>query len=193
MVTVLAALAALAGPMTNVSAPGPPVSVYLPPPLMIWRWSCRRSLDLGVARGGDGVHGFEQHQPLEEWAQGIADGAVNPVIAAVVDVRHCRLADDVVQIVDVVVVVTGPTVQRILTGATVKAISPAEVRDDIGSRCASEIGIVQFGADNGCHNPGLQEPKSNFFSIGTRTAFLGPVHLAHPMLCVIPTVGLPRN
>ena len=115
----------MAGPMTNVSAPGPPVSVYLPPPLMIWRWSCRRSLDLGVARGGDGVHGFEQHQPLEEWAQGIADGAVNPVIAAVVDAGHGRLADEVVHIVDVVVVVAGPAIHDVGAGITVHGVVTA--------------------------------------------------------------------
>ena len=77
-------------------------------------------------------------------AQGIADGAVNPVIAAVVDAGLCRLADDVVHIIDVVIVVAGPAehdvgagitvhgvvagpaIQRIVTGAPIKVISPAE-------------------------------------------------------------------
>jgi hypothetical protein len=118
-------------------------------------------------------------QPLEEWAQGIARGAVNPVIAAVVDAGLCRLADDVVHIVDVVVVVagsaehdvgagitvqgvvTGAAQQRIVTGATVKVIAPAEARDGIGCRCASEI-VVKFGADNVCHNPDLRGAQLGF-------------------------------
>ncbi len=53
-------------------------------------------------------------------------------------------------------VITGPAEQRIVTGETVKVIAPAEARDGIGCRCASEIGIVKFSADNGRHGPDLR-------------------------------------
>ena len=172
MVTVLAALA---GPNTNVSAPEAAGKRILAAAAVddVGVGVADDRVDLGVARSADGDRGFEQHQPLEERAQGIADGAVNPVSAAVVDAGHCRLTDDVVHIVDVVVVVagpavhdvgagitvhgvvTGPAIQRIVTGATVKVIAPAEARDGIVCCCAGEI-VVKFGADNVCHDPDLR-------------------------------------
>src|SRR5213075_396221 len=87
-------------------------------------------VDLGVARGADGDRGFEQHQPLEEWAQGVADGAVNPVSSAVIDAGLCRLADDVVHIVDEVVVVAGPAEHGVGAGITVHGVvtGPAQER-----------------------------------------------------------------
>ena len=124
---------------------------------------------LSVAGGADRDRRFEQHQPLDEWAQGVADGAVNPVFgAAVVDPGRCRLADDIVHIVDVVVVVassakhgvragitvqgvvTGSAEQRIVAGAAVKVIAPPKARDRVVCRRPSEI-IVKLCADNVCH------------------------------------------